>query len=285
MRRARKPSSSSGRKPDAATLLLLAAMYLLLIGNFVLHRAAPLPIVFHVLVGAVAIHFAFTIWHEAVHRNVCRSAWGNNLVGVLGMFPYMTPYFLQKWVHLQHHTRLNEPGDPNLIYAQRPFWKLPFRYPRALRYARKVLAADPRQPWERRADAVFLAAVLAVYAIAAWRGAFVEVLLLWFVPVVIAKGVMDWYINYLPHVGLPPHRYAGTRVVDVAWLTPLVLLHNYHAIHHLWPALPWHRYRAVFREKLPELRRNGVPIEHRVFGPRSEPDGAAVLSSESALPR
>jgi len=91
------------------------------------------------------------------------------------------------------------------------------------------------------------------------------VLLLWFVPVVIAKVVMDWYINYLPHVGLPADRYQGTRIIDVSWLTPLVLVHNYHAIHHLWPTIPWHRYRAVFKRKLGYLQEHGVPIEHGVF--------------------
>ena len=84
-------------------------------------------------------------------------------------------------------------------------------------------------------------------------------------PSKLAKLVMDWYINYLPHVGLPAHRYQGTRIVDVAWLTPLVLGHNYHAIHHLWPKVPWHRYREVFRERQELLRQHGVPIEHRVF--------------------
>ncbi|MDJ0980864.1 MAG: fatty acid desaturase [Kiloniellales bacterium] len=236
----------------------------------------------HVVVAALAIHLAFTIWHEAVHRNVFRSTWANNVVGVVGMFPYMTPYFMQRWIHLQHHTRLNEIDDPNRIYAQGSFWKLPLRYPQALGYAKKLLDVDPRAPLERRADLALLAAVVAVYAAGAWAGALLDLLLLWFLPVVIAKVVMDWYINYLPHVGLPASRYGGTRVVDVPWFTPLVLGHNYHAIHHLWPTIPWHRYRAVFREKLSDLRRHGVPIEHRVFGPRGEP---AVPLSENPLPR
>jgi beta-carotene hydroxylase len=272
------------RKPDRATLLLLGLMYALLLGNFALYRAAPLPVWIHILIGAGAIHLAFTIWHEAVHRNVCRSVWANNAVGVLGMFPYMTPYFMQKWIHLQHHTRLNEPEDPNLIYAQGSFWTLPLRYPRALGYARKLLASDPRERWERFCDAFFLAAVASVYVAAIRAGMFWDVVLLWALPVVIAKLVMDGYINYLPHVGLPPHRYQGTRVLDVTWFTPVVLAHNYHAIHHLWPTIPWHGYRAVFRDKLPELRRHGVPIEYRVFGPRSKPGRSAPLS-ESPLTR
>jgi beta-carotene hydroxylase len=277
MRSAGKPHG----KPDWPTLLLLGAMYALLGGNFVLHRTQPLPLAVHVLIAALAIHLAFTIWHEAVHRNVFRSVWANDAVGVLGMFPYMTPYFMQKWIHLQHHTRLNESGDPNLIYAQGSLWSLPTRYPQALGYARKLLGADPRAPWQRRADLAFVSTVAAVYAAALWSGLLLEALLLWALPVVIAKVVMDAYVNYLPHVGLPPDRYRGTRVVDVAWFTPLVLAHNYHAIHHLWPTIPWHGYRAVFRDKLPELRRHGVPIEYRVFGPRSAP-GALP---DSAVPR
>jgi fatty acid desaturase len=250
---------------DARTLAILAAMYALLAGNFALHALRPLPIAVHVLVSAAAIHLAFTVWHEAAHRNVSSRSWVNTAVGILGMFPYMTPYFMQRWIHLQHHARLNERDDPNFVYIDGPFWRIFARYPRALGYARKLLARDPRTRGEQLSDVASVAAVAAIYALA-WRaGALADVLLLWGLPVVIAKVVMDWYINYLPHVGLPAHRYQGTRVVDVGWLTPLVLGHNYHAIHHLWPNLPWYRYRGVFRERLDLLRRHGVPIEHRVF--------------------
>jgi fatty acid desaturase len=97
-------------------------MYGLLVGNFALHAWRPLPIALHVFVSAAAVHLAFTVWHEAVHRNVSPRAWVNTLVGVLGMFPYMTPYFMQRWIHLQHHARLNEREDPNFVYVDGPFW-------------------------------------------------------------------------------------------------------------------------------------------------------------------
>ncbi len=251
--------------PDLPTLALLGAMYALLIGNFALHAWRPLPLALHVLVAVAAIHLAFTVWHEAVHRNVSSRPWVNTAVGILGMFPYMTPYFMQRWIHLQHHARLNEPDDPNSVYVDGPFWKLFLRYPRALGYARKLLARDPRTPVEQLSDLLGTGAIVAIFAGAWLAGGLEDLLLLWLLPVAIAKIVMDWYINYLPHVGLPAHRYKGTRVVDVAWFTPLVLGHNYHAIHHLWPTLPWHRYREHFRERLDLLRKHGVPIEHRVF--------------------
>jgi len=267
------------RKTDWLTLGLLLVMYLVLGGNFLLHRVAPLPLICHVAIAAAAIHLAFTIWHEAVHRNVSPRLWVNRVVGVLGMFPYMTPYFMQRWIHLEHHARLNEREDPNYVYIDGPFWQIPLRYPRALGYARKLLTRDPRGRGERISDALSTLAVAGVFAAAWWFGLLRDALWLWFVPVVIAKLVMDWYINYLPHVGLPPHRFRGTRIVDLPWLTPLVLAHNYHAIHHLWPTIPWHGYRAVFREKIDYLRKNGVPIEHGIVGIGPRPSTASANPS------
>ena len=144
---------------------------------------------------------------------------------------------------------------------------------------RDRVGSDPRTRAQRRGDLAALVVVLGIYFAAWWFGVLLDLLLLWFVPVVIAKVVMDWYINYLPHVGLPPGRYAGTRILDVGWFTPLVLGHNYHAIHHLWPNLPWYRYRAVFRERLASLREHGVPIETRLFG--YAPRAAAATRQDS----
>ena len=251
---------------DARTVLLLAGMYALWLGNFLLHAIHPLPPVVHVLVSVVAIHLAFTIWHEAAHGTVSRRhRWINDAAGMIGIFPYMAPFFLQKYVHLRHHARLNEPDDPNLLYANGAFWTLPLRYPQALRFAREALRKDPRRGWEKALDLLSVAGVLAFWGVAAWQGWLATLVWLWLLPLVVAKLLMDWYINWLPHVGLPADRFLGTRIIDVPWLTPLVLGHNYHAIHHLWPKVPWHRYRELFRARLDLLRKHGVPIEHRVF--------------------
>ena len=261
--------ATSETRLDRHTLLLLLAQWTLFAGNLTVYFVHPLPWPVHVAIGALAVHLAFTIWHEAAHGNVSNRRWINHAVGILGMLPYTTPYFLQRFVHLDHHKYLNQQGlDPNLIYADGPFWQLPIRYLRAVGYAREKLRDDPRSPAMRRSDNVFLALVLAAYGVALWRGVFLDLLLVWFLPVVIAKVILDWYVNYLPHVGLPPHRFLGTRIVDVPWLTPLVLKHNYHAIHHLWPGIPWHRYPETFRDRHAYLRQHGVPIESRFFGGR-----------------
>jgi len=259
------------RSIDWPTIGLALAMYATLLGNFALYWSAPLSVWIHVLVSVAAIHLSFTIWHESVHRNVSTTRWLNDLVGVFGVFPYMAPYFLERWLHLKHHSRLNQPDDPNGIYTAGPFWQLPIRYLRILAFYRERAHEDPRSREEKIADTLPPILLVSLYALAWWQGVLLDVVLLWLLPVVIAKVIMDWYINYAPHVGLPPDRFKGTRVLDLPWLTPLLLCHNYHAIHHLWPGLPWHRYPPVFREKLAYLRENEVPIETRIVGFRSQP--------------
>lgn len=271
-------------KLDRPTLGLLAAQWLLFVANFALyffaarpegdpreplHSAAGLPIALHMAMSFVAIHIAFTIWHEAAHSNVSNRKWVNNVVGVLGMIPYVTPYFLQRHVHLQHHKFLNVPQkDPNLIYADGPFWQLPIRYARTIGYTRDMLSEDPRSVAMKISDYSVLALIAGVHLVALYEGVLLDVLLIWAVPLVAAKIVMDWYVNYLPHVGLPADRFLGTRIIDQALLTPVILQHNYHAIHHLWPTIPWHGYPAVFRDKREELERHGVPIERRIVARR-----------------
>jgi fatty acid desaturase len=159
--------------------------------------------------------------------------------------------------------------------------------PYVLQYVKPFMSAqdiDKGQTWGQRiSDNSFLVVVLCTYGLAAWNGHGVDILLLWLGPAVIAKVIMDWYVNYLPHVGLPADRYLGTRILDVGWLTPLLLSHNYHAIHHLWPTIPWHRYLGRYREKRAYLEEHRVPIESRLFGRRLRPmlrdSGAPNLSS------
>ncbi len=257
-------------KTDRPTLWLLLFMWGGWVANIGLYFEAPVPLPIHVLISAAMIHLAFTIWHEAAHRNVSPSRALNDAVGIIGMFPYMTPFFLQRHVHLEHHSHLNTAQDPNLLYTSGSFPGIVLRYPRALGYARRILESDPRSAGQRRLDLAVLSLIGAIYLVGLWQGFFLDLVWLWLLPAVIAKVVMDWYVNYLPHAGLPPDRYLGTRIVDAAWLTPLLLGHNYHAIHHLWPRIPWHRYHARFLEKLEDLTQHGVPIEHSPFRWRRE---------------
>ena len=120
-------------------------------------------------------------------------------------------------------------------------------------------------------DITILAGIGLIFIISIWQHFFVDLFWLWLLPLVIAKVIMDWYINFLPHTGLPPDRFLGTRIIDVRFFTPWVLCHNYHAVHHLWPTIPWHSYIARYRARFEYLIEHGVPIETRFWGGRTYP--------------
>jgi len=267
----------SALKIDGTTLLLLFVQWVVFVGNFAAYWQDPLPWWAHSLIGVVPVHLAFTIWHEAAHGTISNRKWLNNGAGIAGMFPYTTPYFMQRLVHLEHHKFLNiAKKDPNQIYADGPFWQMPFRYVRTIGYARRMLQDDPRSPAMRASDISVGGITIGILGVGLLSGHFLDLVVLWLLPVVIGKVIMDWYVNYLPHVGLPAHRFLGTRILDVRWLTPLVLSHNYHAVHHLWPTIPWHRYIETFHTRLDYLVENGVPIEKQFFGGRLYPAAPTV---------
>lgn len=252
------------KKTDWKTLGLLAFMYVLFLGNFVLYFQARQPWLLHVLLGAAAIHCAFTIWHEAVHGTVSENGRVNDAAGILGIFPYMlTPYYTAKWMHLMHHKNLNQADDPNLLYLGGPFTSIVSRYLRALPALKAALKGREFPKHEQIADRIFQVVVVLAFLAGTLSGHFMALLVCWYIPLGFAKVVMDWYINYIPHIGLPADRYRGTRILQIAWLTPLIFAHNYHAIHHLWPTRAWHEYLSIFRDKESFLKKQGVPIENR----------------------
>jgi hypothetical protein len=98
--------------------VLLAAMYALLAGNAALYFTAPLHPLAHVALvrdrDPPGVH---DLARGGATGTVSGDPRTNEIVGVLGMLPYMTPFFLQRWLHLEHHRVLNQPDDPNCVYT------------------------------------------------------------------------------------------------------------------------------------------------------------------------
>jgi len=79
-----------------------------------------------------------------------------------------------------------------------------------------------------------------------------EVIFLWFVP----SRLMAWMIAavfmYLPHwphdVAHEQHPYQATHNrIGFEWLlTPLLASQNYHLVHHIYPTVPFYRYRRLW---------------------------------------
>ena len=202
---------AASRKTDWPTLGLLLAMYVVLIGNFVWHRVAPLPLArprrdrgrrdpprLHDLARGrspqrVAPDLAQSRGRRARHVSL------HDAVLHAALDPPRAPRAAQ---------RTRGPELRSTPTARSGSFRCATRAP--LGYARKLLTRRSAHP--RRADlgrALGRSRWPAIFALAWWFGALRDALWLWLVPVVIAKLVMDWYINYLPHAGLPPRSLPG----------------------------------------------------------------------------
>jgi len=68
--------------------------------------------------------------------------------------------------------------------------------------------------------------------------------------------------QWLPHFPFDrTDRFGASRINRFPGSTWLLLQQDRHLIHHLYPQIPWYRYRAAFRELRPLLVTNGAIIQ------------------------
>lgn len=246
---------------DFRTFLLLPILWLGLALVYEGHRRGLLHSALATFLSLFFMHFSFTIWHEGIHGTISRWRFLNNLIGRLGAIPVFIPYSRMKVHHLLHHSYTNIPEkDPDYWQLEGSFWLLPFRYLEGERRARKIfLAQNPPRSWiytdlfQNALSFGIIIWLVSLSPLSALVGIIIPRVLLVYVDVV--------YINYLPHAGLPNGRFLETRLLMVPHVVRyLMLMHNYHAIHHIWPQIPWHCYHRTFLLENENLKRRGVPM-------------------------
>jgi fatty acid desaturase len=117
---------------------------------------------------------------------------------------------------------------------------------------------------EKKGGLKFMLGIWSLALILSAMGHGMSVLFCWIVPARLAIALVTFSFSYLPHY---PHktlasenRYRATRILLAWWLTPLVVYHNYHLIHHLYPGVPFYRYPKLFALKRDELVAKGAAI-------------------------
>lgn len=253
--------------PTVALALAVVASYVVVVASAV---AGALPLPLAVACAACVVYVAFTPMHEAAHANVSGGVrgwrWLDPAVGWAMSLLFGSPFTAFRSVHLRHHGRTNHADDPDLWVASdhalgvvaRCLTILPHYH---WTYLRRLMWATPQSQREGRVAAAVLVGVAAGLAGLAFAGHGATVLLLWALPTALASGALAFAFDWLPHV---PHkrtgRYVDTRAVDVRALDVLLLGQNLHAVHHLYPRVPFFRYRAVFDVMAPELAAKGTEI-------------------------
>ena len=225
------------------------------------------------VVHGVVLIFLFTLLHETSHQTVFLSPSLNRAVGLLCGVLVVIPPLWFRYFHLAHHRHTHDPlRDPELkapkpethwawlVYVSGlPVWRGQIATLLALAAGRADADYLPRTAHGRViAEArvmVVLYAGLIIWSIAAGSAV---LLWLWVIPALLGQPFLRLYLlaehGRCPHVAnmLENTRTTLTnRVVRwLAWNMP------YHAEHHAYPAVPFHKlpqFHAIARAHLKEV--------------------------------
>ncbi len=217
----------------------------------------------------------YTPVHEATHRNITtsghRHAWLNNVVGNLSASPLFGSFHLHQLTHLAHHAHTNNPAkDPDQWMVSHNAWSLLWRSftVAGVHLGLGVKLARTRADGRWRLGNAIAYTLLAVGA-AVWLAVqynTTAVLLTTFASALLASALLAIVFDWLPH---HPHvsqdRWQHTRVVTFvpgvqSMLDHLLYGQTYHLVHHLYPRVPFYRYKAVFGKLRGFFDSNGAQI-------------------------
>jgi len=215
---------------------------------------------------AFVVGFLFSPLHECAHGAAFRTRWLNEAVLWVTAFGYIVPPYYFRYFHLGHHRYTQVPGkDPSLVLPE------PARFSQYLWYCaglwfwwrnlswmvkHAVGLTHPMStsyvPKSRRGLMVLEARVLCLAYVclgtaAVYYGFALELVICWLGPRFVGEPIQR-VMRVAEHVGCEesPDLLANTRTTltnpvinALAWQMP------YHAEHHLFPNVPFHRLRAL----------------------------------------
>jgi fatty acid desaturase len=220
-------------------------------------------------VQGIFLTFLFTLEHETTHKTPFDSPWINEVVGRICGLLLLLPFEWFRYFHLSHHKYTNQPGwDPELDSPKPetranwalhvsgvPFWAGQMKLIVRLAFLRPVDTSylpEAALPRIRREAQV----MLGIYEIALISLLLSPVLFwLWILPLILGQPFLRLYLlaehGDCPQVAnmLENSRTTLTnRIVRfLAWNMP------FHAEHHSYPAVPFHKLpdlHEIVREEL-----------------------------------
>jgi len=257
-------------RSDRAGLLHLAG-YLVALGFFTALIAAQVPFwPLLMLPQGILLCFLFTLSHECTHRTPFRTPWLNELCGHLIGGLIVLPFNWFRYFHLAHHKHTNQPDrDPELQGGGRPrtfrqyarhlsgwgYWR--GGYGVLLSHAAGRIDAPYLPAGRHRAMRIEARVILALHAAALLSLAFSPLLLwVWIVPALIGQPFLRLYL-LAEHGHCPPvadmlensrTTYTNRAIRALAWNMP------FHAEHHSFPAVPFHKLPDLNKALAPNLR-------------------------------
>jgi ferredoxin-NADP reductase/fatty acid desaturase len=254
------------------TIILFVLLFVLYIALWLGYSAQVLDGWLVSLLGAFLAYGMFTLLHEACHGNISGGHQQlqtiETAIGWIASATLFFPYSAFVVIHLHHHAHTNDPEkDPDGYVNGNGVFSIFLRcstlvghYYVASFNTKNSMDGSIRNT--RAHSLLFIVIILAITITLIVNGlgwAFFYVFLL---PALIAATFLGFTFDWLPHY---PHdnmgKYHNTRIVTVPGLEFLLLFQSYHHIHHLYPRIPFYKYKLKYKTIESELRNKKTPIE------------------------
>ena len=280
-------------RSDRLGLIRLACHWgsIALIAVLILLRVPLWPLL--MVAEGVLIVFLFTTLHETIHKTAFRSAWINDAVAAVCGFLILLPPHWFRYFHFAHHRHTHDPEkDPELatpkprtvaqyaLYLSGlPYWSAQMRtlfVNAAGRDADEFVPAGGRA--KVRSEARMFLSIYALLLAGSLVLANPALLWIWIMPALLGQPFLRAYLlaehTLCPHVAnmLDNSRTTFTNALIrfIAWNMP------YHAEHHAYPAVPFHKlpeFHAVTRKFLSQTERGYVRFHGKRVATFERPQG------------
>ena len=264
----RDSSNSVYQVPEIAlpTLALVGGVLVLWLGGIVGYLAGIVPWTASFLMNLVAAYVAFTGLHDASHFSLGRKRWISIVVGECLSVVLFANFQIFRQIHQRHHRHTNDENqDPDAWLGAGPTWQLPLRwlmvdvhYLRAFQFSQLKIGR-----FEFLAMVASAMTTATLIAVLVGSGNSLLILTLWFLPARISLMAAAYYADYVPHqrphaTPRKQHKYAHTANIRGRLLGVLLVGHNMHLVHHLYPGVPFYRCFKIWRLRRDEWLGKGA---------------------------
>lgn len=261
------------------SVLYQALLLTIYFGSIYFSIIKAIPMWCGFLVSTVCAYYSLGPLHDAMHGNISgngasteEAPWFDTVFGWISSIPLIMPFSAYRMMHYRHHAHTNDPNaDPDYYLAASNWYTAAWRAMlRRLILVTTMIRRGPKadlsdSPRVRRAKVVMALinyTSLLVLIGAAYYGYFAEVFFLWYLPSKVATLFAEILTGYVPHYPFQAMaQFEHSRIVRFWGSTVLLFGHDHHALHHLFPRIPFFKYAEVFARIRPELERSGVRVE------------------------
>ena len=261
------------------TIFIFFISAFVIIGSQIMYLYSQINLITHLILSSYFMYVMYTPLHEASHKNISGTNKNfrllNPIFGFLSAAFYLHSYTQHTWSHLEHHKHANdEELDPDYIMKGSNWLSIMARgffilLIKDYFYIRKEkLKNDKTAKMKMRIGTLesLLPIILLIILTNVLNLPWYHFIISYVLPLLLAVMLLGIFFDYLVHM---PHqsneKFGDTNVIRTKkWfdyqMTWIWCYQNYHGMHHLFPKLPFYKYKKVFVHKEDELSRLGLPI-------------------------